>query len=288
MAPEQFFGKADALSDVYALGAIAYRGLTGNPPRRAPDKYTSYREMAELRPVPLRELVPRIDADLESICAVCLQNEPHQRLYTSASELHQDLERYLSGVPVRARPRSYDGNDPLETASRESVDRRQLAELRSQARVRLAECNQIIRTMEELGFAKSLPRNKALRVLRQAAKAQFVLADFNRGAECIRAILQIGPTDPECWYEAACCYGFIARVHESFNLAEMTKEERATVVRYTVVARKLAIDALTMAVQHGFADPKKMGSEPDFKSLTDDEGFGVLLDQIGHRAASSL
>src|SRR5207237_4748619 len=56
------------------------------------------------KPAPkLRSLTPRLDHDLETICAKCLEREPNAR-YRSAGDLAEDLERWLAGRHIIARP----------------------------------------------------------------------------------------------------------------------------------------------------------------------------------------
>jgi WD40 repeat protein len=106
MAPEQAGGKPGDIgpaADIYALGAILYRLITGRPPFQAATPLDTILQVVSTDPVPPRQLAPTCPKDLETICLKCLQKESKKR-YVGAGELAADLRHFLNGEPIVARP----------------------------------------------------------------------------------------------------------------------------------------------------------------------------------------
>src|SRR5260370_25826275 len=105
MAPEQAVGNNTAVSnatDVYGIGAVLYQLLTGHPPFAGGATYETIRLLLDTEPRQPRQLNPKIDRDLSTICLKSLEKDPKRR-YPSAVALAQDLEHWLKHEPIQAR-----------------------------------------------------------------------------------------------------------------------------------------------------------------------------------------
>ncbi len=106
MSPEQASGKRNAVTprtDVHGLGAILYALLTGRPPFQGENQLETLTLVRERPPQPPRFSTAAVDPNLETICLKCLEKDPRDR-YPSARAVAEELEAWLAGRPIEARP----------------------------------------------------------------------------------------------------------------------------------------------------------------------------------------
>lgn len=106
MSPEQARGDRRNLTsqtDIYTVGVLLYELLVGRPPF-GEDTRVSLMDQVLTTPVPApRTHIGRVPQDLEAICLKCLEKNPQDR-FVSMRSLADDLDRFLNGLPVTARP----------------------------------------------------------------------------------------------------------------------------------------------------------------------------------------
>jgi serine/threonine-protein kinase len=102
MAPEQFVtGQSSVQSDIFAVGLILYEMASGRHPFHRPDaqEIQSIRAIQFAEPPPLREIVPGIAVELESVILRCLAKQPSER-YGSAAELREGLKTIVKSLQL--------------------------------------------------------------------------------------------------------------------------------------------------------------------------------------------
>ena len=214
MAPEQAAGNHRQLTvavDIYSLGAVLYELLSGRPPFEADSTLELLRQVQEREPPALRKSNAGLNRDLETICLKCLQKEPPRR-YATAEELAADLERWLAGKPILARPVAplkklwlWSRRNPAAAIA--GVLLLALAVVSTLAAIRLrGQRNEINENLRNALLAQARVqrvgteagrRAESLRVLSQAARIRPSIEVRNEVIAAL-ALPELGP--PQTWY----------------------------------------------------------------------------------------
>ena len=106
MSPEQAMGQSvlvDHRTDVYSLGVTLYELLALQPAFSGEDGPALLRQIEQQEPRPLRQLQPKVPADLETVVLKAMAKRREER-YATAQEFADDLRRVLEGKPTLAKP----------------------------------------------------------------------------------------------------------------------------------------------------------------------------------------
>ena len=108
-SPEQFTARPPTtVTDVYSLGAVLYKLLTGRSPHEFPDSTPDQliTDIQTREPVRPSKLVPKLGRDLDVILGKALRKEPEER-YRTVDGFAEDLQAFLEGRSISIRRRDW-------------------------------------------------------------------------------------------------------------------------------------------------------------------------------------
>jgi WD40 repeat protein len=237
MAPEQARSEKGLTVgvDVYALGAILYELLTGRPPFQAATPVDTILQVLGEEPVPPRRLEPKAPRDLEVICLKCLRKEPGKR-YSSAAELADDLERWLTGEPIKARPAGL-----VERAVKWVRRRPAVAGLLAgMVLVAAVGFGGILLSYREALRQRDLARHEAYAAMIGRVDGQFLGGDHAGAADALYRLVRDRFGPQERGWE----YGYLCRRIEGTPLILRGHKEGVSAVAYSPDGTRIASAAL--------------------------------------------
>lgn len=203
MAPEQITGmtRPDASTDLYALGVIAYRCLTGTLPFPGPDYITQHLEAI---PDPPSKHAPWIPPELDALLLRLMQKEPAQRPRSATEVLdaleHVRWEEAERDLPAAAATSLRGSSEPARAPQKGHADRWQPLQARADGTVVARDA---LLGRRVLVVPCDAERARMLRAF-AAADGPFLQAVWSIDEEASRAILELpegeppkGPLGPE-------------------------------------------------------------------------------------------
>jgi serine/threonine protein kinase len=125
LSPEQARGEqVDPRSDVYSTGCLLYELLTGTPPFTGDSAVAVAYQHVREDPIPPSRVNGDVSPAIDAIVLKAMAKNPANR-YQSAAEMREDIERALSGVPVRATPLLHDQTVSIAPVGNDEFERRQ-------------------------------------------------------------------------------------------------------------------------------------------------------------------
>ena len=259
MSPEQAIGgrAVDHRADLYSLGSTLYELLTLRPALHGRTRQELLNQLTHQDPVHPTAIDPEIPRDLETIILKAMAKEPPSR-YSSATEMADDLRRFLADQPIRARRPSWP-----QRAGRYARRHRKAVAASALAAVILltsstvcsilvfaayhAESRQRFRAEQNLNMATAAlarisERVAALRHDGDPARAEEHTALIEQALTFFEALAQQNVDDPLVRERAAIAFGRVADIRAEFGQVEPAREAylRAIELLQNLAAREPA------------------------------------------------
>ncbi len=221
MSPEQAderAGPLDARTDVYSLGATLYELLTLRPMFDGVDDREVLHAVLHEEPVPPRRLIRQTPKDLETICLKAVEKD-RERRYATARELHDDLDRWLLGLPIVATRRS------VGARVARFVRRRRLAASLCAVSIVLlgatvALSSAFLRTRAEAETSKLAAESSRIELLLKDARASLLKGNYETALGIVNSVLEDQGDSIDAQFLLAIILHNSGREAETFEILE--------------------------------------------------------------------
>jgi tetratricopeptide (TPR) repeat protein len=141
----------------------------------------------------------------------------------------------------------------------------------------LESCRNVMRAIDDVEFAKTMPPKEAIKLLTFRALALADRGDHAQVAETAEILRRVAPQDPSTLYDIACCYALsVPLVAPKKTADQLTPDERTLRQQYTAHATA----ALAGAVERGFKDVQQLETDPDLAAIRATNDYRQLVQRL--------